>query len=101
MDLAKWQKLSLPQQLGNIASEISRAHYWEEKKDLASRNQSLERVLELIDLTLANKRHIQRLREISRLREVVADLLNQSAIYKVSLLEIQNLLLPFALLARR
>lgn len=101
MDLYKWQKLSLSQQLGNIASEISRAKYWEEKMDTASRDKSLERTLVLIDLTLADKRHFNRFKEIARLREVVADLLAQAHIYQISLADVQKLLLPFALIARR
>jgi len=100
MTLDKWQTLSLSQQFGNIASEISRANHWQKKNDLVNRNKSLERSLELIDLTLSDKRHLNRFKEIARLREVVADLFAQTSIYRVTLSEIQNMLIPYALKAR-
>ena len=73
MDIQKWSKFSLAQQLGHIGSEISRARHWEEKKDLTSRDNALERALELVDLTLEDRRWRLRLKEIVRLREVIGD----------------------------
>lgn len=49
-----WRSLSLVEQLANIGSEV-------------------ERALELIDLTIADPRHRGRLKEITRLREVLLD----------------------------
>ena len=81
----KWSKLSLTQQLGHVASEIARARYWQEKNEAPNRDKSLERALELIDLTIADIRWKGRLKEIARLREVVCDWLSQKNYYQVSL----------------
>lgn len=101
MDIMRWQKFSLAEQMGNIGSEISRARLFEEKKDLVQRTKSLERVLEMIDSTITDKRYAGRLKEVCRLREIVADLYSQSGSYQVTLADLLNYLMPFALLARK
>lgn len=101
MILEKWQNLSLAQQLGNIGSEISRARHWDEARDADSRNQAIERALELIDLTLSDYRWRFRLKEITRLREVVAGFFAGTDFYRVSWQVIDKFCLDFALIARR
>ncbi len=81
----KWSQFSLGQQLGHVASEISRARHWGEKGDIKSRNNALERALDLIDLTIQDTRWRLRLREIVRLREVICDWLSGQKNYDVSL----------------
>jgi hypothetical protein len=71
MDAARWHGLTLPQQMGNIGSEIARARYWEGLGEKARRDAAIERALELIDLTLSDRRRRAGLREIARLGEVV------------------------------
>jgi hypothetical protein len=69
--LDSWQQLSLESQLGNIGSEYERALRWQEKKQSALFQKAAERMLELFDLTLADKRwHNYRLKELCRAREV-------------------------------
>ena len=71
----RWHQLSLAEQFGNVGSEISRAAKWTGRQPELARG-ALERALELIDLMLDDPRHRQsppRLREIARVREVVAD----------------------------
>lgn len=99
MDLRRWQKFTIFQQLGNIASELSRVRHWRAKSDLKSCNASLERVLELIDLTISDKKNISRVGEIGRLREIIADLYGQTGYYKVNLGELEKLLFDFAIRA--
>ncbi|HCR41961.1 TPA: hypothetical protein DIV45_01175 [Patescibacteria group bacterium] len=66
----RWSELTLVEQLGNIGSEVSRMINWRDKdKDIAER--AFERVLELIDFTLANLHNKYRLREIARSRELL------------------------------
>jgi len=101
MNLEKWQKLSLAEQMGNIGSEFSRAKHWEENGDFDSRQKAFERMIELIDLTISDKRWRSRLSEILRLREVICDLLIRGRNYDVSLESLQNYFLFFALIARR
>jgi len=101
MDLVKWQKMSLAEQLGNIASEVSRAAGWEIKNDLTAKDNSLRRALELIDSAIENKKSPSSFKELSRLREVISDQLGQTNFYQVSLTQLQDYLLPFAVLARK
>lgn len=58
--------------MGNIGSELARATHWEAKGDPEQRNRSLERALELLDHTLDDARWGRGIREIARMREVVA-----------------------------
>ena len=83
MDIQKWSKFSLAQQLGHIGSEIARARRWEEKNDFTSRDNALERALELVDLTLEDRRWKTRLKEIARLRELMCDWFLGQKIYEI------------------
>ena len=69
----KWQKLSLLEQMANIGSEVERAINWKNKNNKEYSRMAFERALELIDLTMADKKNRQRLNEISRIREFLAD----------------------------
>lgn len=69
----KWNLLSFAEQMANIGSEIERTIKWKEKgrSDISSR--AFERALELIDLTIADSKNRNRLRELLRVREAVSD----------------------------
>jgi hypothetical protein len=69
----KWQKLSLIEQMANIGSEVERAINWKNKNDKNYSQLAFERALELIDLTMADKKNRRRLNEIARVRESLAD----------------------------
>jgi hypothetical protein len=69
----RWRSLSLIEQLANIGSEVERALNWRQKGNPAYSQKALERALELIGLTIEDPRHRGRLREITRLREVLLD----------------------------
>ena len=97
----KWQQMTLMQQLGNLLAEISRAANLEKANKHDDRNNSLERALELIDLTLTDSRNFERSRELGILRETIADNYVESNYYQISLNDIQNYLLPFAILSRK
>lgn len=71
-----WFTLSLAEQLGNIGSEVERAIAWHRKRDKEHFEKAFERLLELIDLTLADGRWKgPKRREIARLREEICSLL--------------------------
>ncbi len=74
-DLAagRWGKLSFLEQMANIGSEVERALNWRAKHNAAYCQQAFERALELIDLTLNSVKGFARLRELTRLRESIAD----------------------------
>lgn len=101
MDSMKWQKMSFAEQIGNIGSEISRVEHWQKMKESKNKKESFYRVLELIDLTLKDWRLRFRLKEISRLREIVCDLIMDSNVYDISFKDVENFYLPFAIMARR
>ena len=93
----KWQKFSLNQQLANIGSEVSRAISLREKGDKENMEKSVFRALELIDLTISDKRWRGRLSEIFRLREVICDIFFGENTYKTKPEFLKNYFLFFAL----
>lgn len=74
-DLAagRWFTFSLIEQLAHVGSEVHRAIYWETKKDKNHSLSACDRALELLDLTIADQRWRHRLKELTRLREVLCD----------------------------
>lgn len=100
-DLAKrWHSLSLPQQMANIGAEASRLNGWLQRGDKNHAQNAAERALELIDLTIADKRLKGRRRELTRLREVICDLWTLQGDYDIKPELIESYFLPFAILAR-
>ena len=66
----RWFELSLAEQLGNIGSEYERAWRWKRQGRQDYFEKAFARMLELLDLTLADRRwHNHRLKELTRLRE--------------------------------
>src|SRR3989344_5588030 len=65
-----WFAMSLAEQLGNVGSEVERAVRWRQKGDSEQFQKAFERMLELLDLTLSDKRwRGYRLQELARARE--------------------------------
>jgi len=69
----RWQKLSFFEQMANIGSEVERAVNWKNKKNQDYCQRAFLRALELLDLTIADQQSWPRLKELNRLREVLAD----------------------------
>ena len=69
----RWSKLSLMEQLGNVGSEVERALNWQKKGNKEQSLRAGERMLELLDFTIADERWRYRLKEITRTREVLCD----------------------------
>lgn len=69
---ARWQKLNIFEQMANIGAEIGRTLNWKEKSPKDSK-MAFERALELLDLTIADPKNKNRLKELLRLRETLAD----------------------------
>lgn len=101
MSEEKWHEYNLAQQFGNIGSEVLRAINREKIGDLVGRQLAIERSLELVDFTLSDKKHINRLKEIVRLRELLASNYTNTDYYQVNLRDLSKYLLPFAILARK
>ncbi len=69
----RWQAFSLVEQLANVGSEVERALNWLEKRNPEYSRLAFLRALELLNLTIADPRHRNRLRELTRLREALLD----------------------------
>jgi len=69
---ARWKKLNIFEQMANIGAEIGRTINWQEKSPVDSK-MAFERALELLDLTVADPKNKNRLKELLRLRETLAD----------------------------
>ena len=69
----RWDKLTFFEQMANIGSEVGRAISWRKKNNAVYSGLAFERVLELLDLTIKNKKSFSCLKELMRLREALAD----------------------------
>jgi len=97
----RWSELTLAQQLGNVGSEVSRMINWRDKDKIIA-DKAFERMLELIDLTLANLHDKYRLREIARARELlVTNWLTSKSGNNLELSQLNKYFFQFALLARK
>ena len=67
----RWHTFSLAEQLGNIGSEISRAI--KARGDAQRYENAITRAFELLYLTIQDKRWFGRLKELTRIREVLCD----------------------------
>jgi hypothetical protein len=96
-DLAqgRWNSLSFFEQMANIGSEVERAIKWREKANPEYSRMAFERTLELLDLTIADKKNIRKLRELTRLRETLADFFEFENTYKSSGKSFQNYFYAF------
>lgn len=97
MNSSKWSQLDLIGQLAHVASEITRARYWETRHDFISCTKSLEHVLELVNLILADSRWRKKRKELAQLHEVVCDQFTDQKSYDVSLLDLEKYCMVFAL----
>lgn len=101
VDKKRWQSQTFYQQMGNIASEISRAIRLKEQKDIKHMCSSLWRTLELLDLTIEDVKNRARLKELCRFKEVLGDWYCQTEVYSVNPEALKNYSLNFAMLARK
>lgn len=69
----RWKKLSFFEQMANIGSEIERTIRWRIKNNPDYSRRAFERALELLSLTIDDEKNRKRLRELTRLREILAD----------------------------
>lgn len=96
----RWRELTLAERLGNIGSELARARAAEERGDKERRNRSLERAIELADLTLGCEDRERRRLELGQLRNALAAI-RAGADAGASLANLERYCLPFAVLARK
>lgn len=90
----RWQQFTLAEQLGHVGSEVSRTRkaigdeqrYWS----------AATRAFELLDLTIEDPRWQSRLRELLRVREILADAVLGGSEYKSSLADVDKYFFNFA-----
>ncbi|MCX5751648.1 MAG: hypothetical protein NT099_08320 [Candidatus Saganbacteria bacterium] len=96
----RWQQLSLVEQMANIGSEVFRTISWRNKGNDKLRTVAFERTLELADLTIEDPKNIDRLKEITRMREVLVDYFFGNNIYGSCDRSWERYFYPFNLAAR-
>lgn len=95
-----WFELSFFEQMANIGSEVERTISWKAKNNPEYSRMAFERALELLDLTIADKRNIKRLKELLRVREALADYFEFDNEYRSTDKLWQNYFYPFNWAAR-
>lgn len=73
LTVARWGTLTLMEQLANIGSEVIRATNWQKKGNAEYALLAFYRALELTDCTLAQPLKHAKLRELTRMREILVD----------------------------
>ena len=67
--------------MANIGAEVGRAINWRRKNNMQMSQNAFYRALELIDFTINDKKNINSLKEICRVREVLVDYFAGKNIY--------------------
>ncbi|MEK7541960.1 MAG: hypothetical protein AAB533_03875 [Patescibacteria group bacterium] len=100
LSVARWQRLSLAEQLGNVGSEIGRARRWKNERP-KHWEEAAHCALELLDLTIQDPRwQGHRRKELLRARECVGDAYYGGGEYGTTFEDLDRYFLPFALSAR-
>ena len=96
----RWLEFTLREQLGNVGSEINRALMAKEKDEVRYAR-ACDRALELMDMTLADKRWKGlRLQELARAREMIGDAMLGGREYGTTFEYLNDYFFGFALAAR-
>ncbi|MDA1338359.1 MAG: hypothetical protein O2871_03255 [bacterium] len=79
-----WFKLTLVTQMANIGSEAIRAVNWKTKGNDEYSELALFRALELLNLTKSDVKNKKRLKEVTRIYELLVDFFKGENIYKTT-----------------
>jgi hypothetical protein len=80
----RWNQFTLVEQMANIGAEVGRSINWRKKGNIQMATNALYRGLELLDLTVNDKKNNKSLKEILRVREALVDFFMGKNIYKSS-----------------
>ncbi len=97
----RWARMPLVEQMANIGSEVERALNWKTKNNPDYSRRAAERALELSDLSLAAARKLSQLKEIARMRELLADYFYGSNRYLSTEVSLRKYFAPFTYATRR
>jgi hypothetical protein len=95
----KWAQLNLMEQLANVGSEVSRASKWKKKENKIHAQNSFERALELLDLTILHSPRYAATKELCRAREEMCKHFYESDVNEFE--KLNKYFLPFAIGARK
>lgn len=96
----RWRTLSLAEQLAHVGSEVSRAIRWRAKAHQQYAELARDRALELLWLTIDDPKHRTRLKELTRLYEVLVDYLAGENEYETDPDNLERYFLQFTYQAR-
>lgn len=96
----RWHELSFFEQMANVGAEIGRTISWKNKGRPDISQRAFERALELLDMTVSDRKNRSRLRELLRVREALADCYVFDNIYRSSDESWQRYFYPFQFAAR-
>lgn len=95
----RWYELTFCEQMANIGSEVERAISWKNRnKDFS--NKAVDRALELLFLSIDDKKNILRLKELTRVYESIGDYFYGDNVFKSNNLLWQKYFYNFAFAAR-
>ena len=80
----RWNHFTLAEQMANIGAEVGRAIKWRKKRNKEMSTNALYRGLELLDLTINDKKNNNSLKEILRVREALVDFFIGNNVYRSS-----------------
>jgi len=95
----RWAQMNLMEQLANVGSEVSRANNWKKKENEVYAQNSFERALELLDLTILHSPRYAVTKELCRTREEMCKHFYRSNVDEFE--KINRYFLPFAFAARK
>jgi hypothetical protein len=101
VDVAKWQKLTILEQIGNIGSEVGRAISAERRHDETSKNGAIARAFDLFNATSDGlvRQKSPRLREVLHARDQFLSLFFDDNFEETD--KVENYFMHFAVAARR
>lgn len=97
----RWNEFPLALQLAHVGSEVSRACNANKAGNDSRMQNAVCRMLELLDLTIADPKNRYRLREICRAREVLCDFLVGDNIFHSKGESFDRYFLQFATASKR
>jgi len=95
----RWFRLSFFEQMANIGSEVERAISWKNRNNDYSRK-AINRALELLFLSIDDKKNMSRLKELTRIYENIGDYFYGDNVFKSNDLLWQKYFYNFAYAAR-
>lgn len=96
----RWFTLTLTEQLANVGSEVERTIRATKADDEEQKQSAFARMLELLDLTLADPRHQERQQELLRLREILCDVFQGENVSNTSFEWLSQHFLEYRIAAR-